>query len=103
MLLRLATAAVLIPIVVALVWWASARSSLAGLAAVVAILALVEFLNLGDRIGLRGFKLWTYFCTVLIFYAQFSARPASRRILWQAASPWSATRPAARSPSKPRS
>ena len=71
MLLRLLTAAVLIPVVVALVWWAPAII-LAGIAAVVAILALVEFLNLGDRIGLRGFKLWTYFCTVLIFYAQFS-------------------------------
>jgi phosphatidate cytidylyltransferase len=71
MLLRLATAAVLIPIVVALVWWAPAIV-LAGIAAVVAILALAEFLNLGERIGLRGFKLWTYFCTVLIFYAQFS-------------------------------
>jgi phosphatidate cytidylyltransferase len=71
MLLRLATAAVLIPVVVVLVWWAPAII-LAGIAAVVAILALVEFLNLGERIGLRGFKLWTYFCTVLIFYAQFS-------------------------------
>jgi phosphatidate cytidylyltransferase len=71
MLLRLATAAVLIPIVVALVWWAP-PIVLAGIAAVVAILALVEFLNLGERIGLRGFKLWTYFCTVLVFYAQFS-------------------------------
>jgi phosphatidate cytidylyltransferase len=71
MLLRLATAAVLIPIVVALVWWAP-PIALAGIAAIVAILALVEFLNLGERIGLRGFKLWTYFCTVLVFYAQFS-------------------------------
>jgi phosphatidate cytidylyltransferase len=71
MLLRLLTAAVLIPVVVALVWWAPAIL-LAGIAAVVAILALVEFLNLGERIGLRGFQLWTYFCTVLIFYAQFS-------------------------------
>jgi phosphatidate cytidylyltransferase len=61
----------LIPIVVALVWWAP-PIALAGIAAMVAILALVEFLNLGERIGLRGFKLWTYFCTVLIFYAQFS-------------------------------
>ena len=51
MLLRLLTAAVLIPVVVALVWWAPAII-LAGIAAVVAILALVEFLNLGDRIGL---------------------------------------------------
>jgi phosphatidate cytidylyltransferase len=71
MLLRLATAAVLIPIVVVLVWWAP-PIVLAGIAAVVTILALVEFLNLGERIGLRGFKLWTYFCTVLMFYAQFS-------------------------------
>jgi phosphatidate cytidylyltransferase len=71
MLLRLLTAAVLIPVVVALVWWAPAII-LAGIAAVVAILALVEFLNLGDRVGLRGFKLWTYFCTLLVFYAQFS-------------------------------
>jgi phosphatidate cytidylyltransferase len=71
MLPLLLTAAVLIPVVVALVWWAPAIL-LAGIAAVVAILALVEFLNLGERIGLRGFQLWTYFCTVLIFYAQFS-------------------------------
>jgi phosphatidate cytidylyltransferase len=71
MFLRLATAAVLIPIVVVLVWWAP-PIVLAGVAAVVTILALVEFLNLGERIGLRGFKLWTYFCTVLMFYAQFS-------------------------------
>jgi phosphatidate cytidylyltransferase len=71
MLLRLVTAAVLIPIVVVLVWWAP-PIALAGIAAVVTVLALVEFLNLGERIGLRGFKLWTYFCTVLIFYAQFS-------------------------------
>ena len=48
MLLRLATAAVLIPVVVALVWWAPAII-LAGIAAVVSILALVEFLNLGER------------------------------------------------------
>ena len=71
MLLRLATAAVLIPIVVVLVWWAP-PIVLAGIAAVVTIFALVEFLNLGERIGLRGFKLWTYFCSVLVFYAQFS-------------------------------
>jgi phosphatidate cytidylyltransferase len=71
MFLRLATAAVLIPVVVALVWWGP-PIVLAGIAAAVAILALLEFLNLGDRIGLRGFKLWTYFCAALIFYAQFS-------------------------------
>jgi phosphatidate cytidylyltransferase len=71
MFLRIATAAVLIPIVVALVWWGP-PALLAGLAAVVAILALVEFFDLGDRVGLRGFKRWTYFCAALIFYAQYS-------------------------------
>ncbi|MGC2727392.1 MAG: hypothetical protein WA224_25765, partial [Candidatus Acidiferrales bacterium] len=68
MLLRIATAAVLIPIVVALVGW-SPPAVVAALAAIVAILALLEFFDLGDRIGLRGFKKWTYFCTALIFYA----------------------------------
>ena len=72
MLLRIATAAVLIPIVVAIVWWAP-PVLLAALAALIAILALLEFFNLGDRIGLRGFKKWSYFCTTLIFYAQYSA------------------------------
>ncbi len=72
MLLRIATAAALIPIVVALVWWAP-PAVLAAIAALIAILALLEFFGLGDRIGLRGFKKWTYFCTGLIFYAQYSA------------------------------
>jgi phosphatidate cytidylyltransferase len=72
MLLRIATAAVLIPIVVAIVWWAP-PVLLAALAALIAILALREFFDLGDRIGLRAFKKWSYFCTALIFYAQYSA------------------------------
>ncbi len=72
MLLRIATAAVLIPIVVALVWW-SPPAVVAVLAALVAILALFEFFELGGRVGLRAFKKWTYFCTALIFYAQYSA------------------------------
>jgi phosphatidate cytidylyltransferase len=72
MLLRIATAAVLIPIVVAIVWWAP-PVLLTALAALIAILALVEFFDLGDRIGLRAFKKWSYFCTALIFYAQYSA------------------------------
>lgn len=71
MLLRIATAVVLIPVVVALIWF-SPPILVAGLAAVVAILALIEFLDLGDRVGLRGFKKWTYVCTLLIFYAQYS-------------------------------
>jgi phosphatidate cytidylyltransferase len=72
MLLRIATAAVLVPIVVALVWW-SPPALLAAIAALIAILALLEFFQLGDRVGLRGFKKWTCFCAALIFHAQYSA------------------------------
>jgi len=68
---RLLTAAVLIPIVVALVWWAPPWL-LAIAAAVVAILALIEFFDLGDRMGLRAFRQWSLFGAALIFYSQFS-------------------------------
>jgi phosphatidate cytidylyltransferase len=71
MLLRIATAAVLIPIVVALVWYGP-PALLAALAAAVAIMALIEFFAIGDKIGLRAFKKWTYFGAALIFYAQYS-------------------------------
>jgi phosphatidate cytidylyltransferase len=71
MLLRILTAAVLIPVVVALVWWGPA-ALLAGIAALVAILALFEFFNLGGRMGLRAFRYWTFACAAGIFYAQYS-------------------------------
>ena len=71
MLLRIATAAVLIPIVVALVWWGP-PALLAALACVIAVLALFELLDLGDKIGLRAFKKWTYFSAALVFYSQYS-------------------------------
>src|SRR5271154_6358794 len=72
MLLRILTAAVLIPIVVALVWWGP-LPLLAAVAAIVAILALVEFFALGDRLGLRAFSKWTILCAAALFYAQYSA------------------------------
>ena len=71
MLLRIATAAVLIPIVVALVWWAP-PALLGALACVIAVLALFELFDLGDKIGLRAFKKWTYFSAALVFYSQYS-------------------------------
>ena len=71
MLLRIATAAVLIPIVVALVWWAP-FALLGALACVIAVLALFELFDLGDKIGLRAFKKWTYFSAALVFYSQYS-------------------------------
>lgn len=69
---RILTAIVLIPAVVALVWWGPALL-LAAIAAVVAIVALSEFFDLADHMGLRGFRKWTMLCTAGIFYAQYSA------------------------------
>jgi phosphatidate cytidylyltransferase len=71
MLLRVFTALVLIPIVVALVWWGPAWV-FAAVAALVAILALVEFFDLGERIAMRPFRKWTIVCAAGLFYAQYS-------------------------------
>jgi phosphatidate cytidylyltransferase len=72
MLLRVLTAAVLIPIVVAVVWWGP-LVLLAAAAAILALIALNEFLNLGERVGLVSFRKWTFVCAAAIFYAQYSA------------------------------
>ena len=68
--LRILTAAILVPIVVALVWWGPPWL-LAVIAATIAVLALLEFFALGDRVGLRAFGKWTIACTAGLFYAQF--------------------------------
>lgn len=54
MALRIVTGVVLIAAVVALVWWGPAWL-LAIAAALIAILALIEFFALGERLGLRAF------------------------------------------------
>jgi phosphatidate cytidylyltransferase len=71
MLLRIFTALVLIPIVVALVWWGPAWL-LAAVAALIAIVALLEFFDLGERIAMRPFRKWTIICAAGLFYAQYS-------------------------------
>jgi phosphatidate cytidylyltransferase len=72
MLARVLTAAVLIPLVLALVWWAP-PALLASVAAAIALLALVEFFHLAERMGLRAFREWTLACAAGIFYAQYTA------------------------------
>ncbi|HKV05647.1 MAG TPA: phosphatidate cytidylyltransferase [Candidatus Acidoferrales bacterium] len=72
MLVRVATGTVLIAIVVALVWWGPA-ALLAAVAAAAAIVALHEFLALGERVGLRAFRLWSMVCAAGLFYAQYSS------------------------------
>ena len=63
---RILTAIVLIPVVVALVWWGPPRCCGGG-RGVVAIVALVEFFDLAERMGLRAFRKWTMVCTAGAF------------------------------------
>ncbi len=72
MALRIVTGVVLIAAVVALVWWGPAWL-LAAVAALIVVLALIEFFALGERVGLRAFKKWTIACALGIFYAQYAA------------------------------
>src|SRR6202050_5763496 len=80
MLLRILTAVVLIPAVVALVWWGP-PALLAGVAAIVGLLALHEFFTLGERVGLRAFRNWTMLCAAGLFYAQYAAGMVEMRSL----------------------
>ena len=72
MLARILTGVILIPLVVALVWWGP-PAVVAACAAGVAMLAMVEFFDLADRMGLRAFRYWTFACAAGIFYAQYAA------------------------------
>lgn len=69
---RVATAAVLIPVVVALVLWAPTSWVALGIALIIA-LALLEYFGLGDAIGHRAYKPWTLVCAFLLVYAQWLA------------------------------
>lgn len=67
---RVATAVVLIPLVIGLV--TSAPPILVALAlALVILLAMFEFYALGDAIGHRAYKYWTATCAVLLVYVQW--------------------------------
>lgn len=85
MILRILTAVVLIPIVVALVWWGP-PALLAAIAAGVAVLALIEFFDLGERVGLQAYRKWTIACSIGIFYAQFSQGLVETRALGEGVS-----------------
>jgi phosphatidate cytidylyltransferase len=71
MLARILTAVVLMPAVVLAVWFAP-PGLFTATAAVVAALALIEFFDLGERVGLRAFRKWTIACAAGLFYAQYS-------------------------------
>jgi phosphatidate cytidylyltransferase len=67
---RILTAALLIPAVVAIVWFAP-TSVVAVAAAAVMLLALLELFSLGDRVGLHGHRIWTGLCALAVFFVQW--------------------------------
>jgi len=72
MLVRILTGVILIPIVVGLVWLGP-PALVAACAAGVAMLAMLEFFDLSERMGLHAFRYWTFAAAAGIFYAQYSA------------------------------
>ncbi len=80
MLLRILTAIVLIPAVVALVWWGP-PIVVSGVAGIVALAAMHEFFTLGERVGMRAFRNWTLLCAAALFYAQYAAGMVETRSL----------------------
>src|SRR6202048_4622983 len=69
---RVATAVVLIPIVVGLVLGGS-RSWVALAMGLIIVLALWEYFALGDAIGHRAYRFWTASCALLLVYVQWLA------------------------------
>ena len=77
---RFVTGGLLIPAVVAMVWWGSV--GLVALATmVVAGVAILEFCALAESAGLRPYRLWTLASAVTIIFAQWSAVQARSWIL----------------------
>jgi phosphatidate cytidylyltransferase len=73
---RVLTAAVLMPVVIAIVLFTS-TTVVAVAVAVITIIALREFFALGDAIGHRPFRFWTIFCTLLVIFVQL------QHVLWR--------------------
>lgn len=67
---RVATAAVLIPVVVGIVLFASTAWVSLALAPIV-LLALFEYFALGAAIGHRAYRFWTATCALLLVYVQW--------------------------------
>src|SRR5438876_11106822 len=91
---RVATAAVLIPVVVGLVLWGSTAIVAIALA-LVTLLALFEYFALGEAIGHRAYRFWTAICALFLIYVQWlmgdvptyklsGSLIASQRIPWLA-------------------
>jgi phosphatidate cytidylyltransferase len=66
---RVGTAAVLMPVVIALVLWGS-TTVVAVAVAVVTAVALWEYFGLGEAIGHRAYRVWTVVCAGLLIIQQ---------------------------------
>ena len=67
---RVATAAVLLPLVIGVVMWGTTAMVALGMALVI-LLALFEYFALGDAIGHRAHRFWTATCALLFVYFQW--------------------------------
>ncbi|MBZ5702100.1 MAG: phosphatidate cytidylyltransferase [Acidobacteriia bacterium] len=73
---RILTAAVLIPLVVALVLRGSTAAVTLAIA-LVTLLALFEYFALGEAIGHRAYRFWTATCALVLLYLQWLATVTS--------------------------
>jgi len=69
---RLLTAAILIPIVIAVIWWGPTWL-VAIAAAIVAIAAMLEFFSISARLGAEAYRLWTCLAAACIIAQQWYA------------------------------
>jgi len=70
--LRALTAAILIPVVVAAIWWGPGWL-IAAIAAFVAVAALLEFFSMAARVGFQTYRFWTCLAAVGIIAQQWYA------------------------------
>ena len=70
---RVATAVVLMPVVIGLVLWGS-TTVVAVAAAVLTAMALWEYFGLGEAIGHRAYRAWTVICAMLLIFQQAGYR-----------------------------
>jgi phosphatidate cytidylyltransferase len=89
--LRVLTATILIPLVMAAIWWGP-TGLIALVAGLVAIVAISEFFAMGERLGFHAYHFWTYLAAFGVFAQQWqSSREASIArlgdLIYQARSP----------------
>jgi phosphatidate cytidylyltransferase len=74
---RVLTAVVLIPLVIAAIWWGPTWL-IAVVAAIVACAAMMEFFSMAERLGVQAYRLWACFAAAGIMAQQwYAAREAS--------------------------